>query len=98
MIRKLLPAIMAKNILGVQPMTGTGAIFNIEPWSDWRRTISIWPRKSVTGKIIFGWINKRSTMIAKPVKRGKPWRVQHIRIREYMTNKELFKAKLEGAA
>lgn len=84
---------LAEQIVGVQSMTATQReIFNIiNPWSEWRRTTSLWPRRSIGGKWIFGCINKR----------GKPnWNdhygTRRLRKREFATNKELFKLKLKG--
>jgi len=92
LIRKAIPSVIAKEIVDVQPMTGsTGDIFSMtDPWSEWRKTISIWPRKSISGKIIFGYINKRARTI---------WGAHgKLRIREFSTNKELFASRLKGDA
>lgn len=94
---------MAKDILGVQPMTvKTGEILSIrndgKAWSNWRKTTSIWPRRSIDGKIIFGRINKRDRTSwegnSNPNTSGIAF--NKIRIHEFATDKELFKAKLEG--
>ena len=83
---------MAKALNTIQPMPfNAGAIFRVDnDWSNWRKTISIWPRESISGKTIFGYVNKR----------GKTFRGAHgsIRVREFATDKELFKAKLYGDA
>ena len=100
-IRKMLPSIIAADIVGVQPMQGsTGSIFKmkvkdetlINPWSEWRKTTSLLPRKSISGKWIFGRINKRGRNIW-------PDNVMHgraTRKREFATNKELFASILKG--
>lgn len=96
-IRKQLPRMIAAQIVGIQPMTNTNNIFNMSDehyWTQWRRTISIWPRRSINNKIIFGWINKRSREDMRP-----GWGEMYIlrpNIIEFATDKELFTAKLKG--
>ena len=83
---------------GVQPMPGNvSQILDMvnarTEWTDWRKTTSLWPRKSISGKIIIGQINKRS----KNSFQGSRHIGGHkIRIREFATDKELFTAKLKG--
>lgn len=99
-IRKQLPGMIAAQIVGIQPMTNTtNNIFGMRlryehNWTQWRRTISIWPRMSINNKIIFGWINKRSREDMLPVN-GDIY-IRHPRIIEFATDKELFTAKLRG--
>ncbi len=98
-IRKLYPKMMADMIAGVQPMQGsTGSIFKlnvndslINPWSEWRRTTSLWPRKSINGKWILGRINKRGRAVWDGPMQGRARR-----LREFATNKELFASILKG--
>ncbi len=98
-IRKMLPSLIAQELAGVQPMQGsTGSIFKlnikdslINPWSDWRKTISLWPRKSINGKWIFGHINIRGRNVWDGPVHGKAKRKQ-----EFATNKELFASRLKG--
>lgn len=86
---------IAKTILGVQPLSPTaGELFHMNnKWSEWRRTISFWPRKSISGKIIIGQINKRSK---NSFKGTRALGGRKIRIHEFATNKELFTVKLKG--
>ena len=101
---------IAKQIAGVQPMSsGAGALFNMGgelEWSMWQRTFSLWPRRSITNKFIFGWINKSSlddwnvrigpgqtTMsLPKHMQAGR----RPKRISRFATDKELFMTKLKG--
>ena len=101
LIRKAIPNMIAKEIVGVQPMTqATGSVFKMKttysdgvlnPWTEWRKTTSIWPRRSINGKIIFGWINKRGRNVWDGPMDGKATRK-----REFATNKELFTQRLKG--
>jgi len=104
LIRKQVPDMIAKEIASVQPMQGmqasTGSIFQlnvndslINPWSEWRKTTSLWPRKSINGKWIFGFINKRGRNVWDGPMVGKAKRK-----REFATNKELFASRLKGNA
>lgn len=92
------PKKIAKHIVNVQPMTDSiNNIFNIRyeyDWTKWRPTISIWPRRSINNKIIFGWINKRSREDGRPVNGDLSFRYPSIK--EFATDKELFIAKLRG--
>ena len=93
LIRKAIPSVIAKELVEVQPMTSTGEIFNMSSrteFSDWRRTTSFWPRKSINNRWIFGFINKRGKTL---------WGAHgKIRCREFATNKELFTSRLKGEA
>jgi len=99
-VRKLYPNMIADMITKVQPMQGkTGSIFSlniedsiINPWSEWRRTTSLWPRESITGKWIVGRINKRG----RNVWGGGGMQGKATRKRQFATNKELFALKLKG--
>ena len=97
MIRKIYPKMIAEQIVGVQPMSAqTSDLFSLNvlnPWSNWRKTTSIWPRRSINGKIIFGRINKRSRQVWDGPMHGKA-----NRLREFATNKELFASILKGNA
>jgi hypothetical protein len=100
LIRKAIPNMIAKEIVGVQPMTSAaGEVFKMKttyedgvlnPWTKWRKTTSIWPRRSVNGKLIFGRINKRSRNIWDGPMDGKAQRK-----REFATDKELFRQRLK---
>jgi hypothetical protein len=94
-LREQTPKKIAEQLASIQPMsTGAGAIFDtgmINPWSEWRKTTSIWPRRSINGKIIFGRINKRGRNVWDGAMQGKATR-KH----EYATNKELFERRLRG--
>lgn len=59
-------------------------------WSEWRKTTSLWPRRSITGKMIIGSMCKR----------GVTYYGGHgdYRVREFAKNKELFIEKLKGKA
>ena len=88
---------IAEQLASIQPMSGNaGQVFTPQPirqpWTKWRKTTSIWPRRSINGKIIFGRINKRSRPSYLPMEgnQGRP------RIREFATDKELFHEKLRG--
>lgn len=87
---------IAEQLASIQPMSSIGQVFAsqplLEPWTKWRKTTSIWPRRSVNGKIIFGRINKRSRPDYRPIEGIQ----QRTRIREFATDKELFHQKLRG--
>ena len=97
LIRKAIPKLMAEEIVGVQPMTAPPAeIFTVKtnilnPWTKWRKTTSFWPRKSINGKWVFGFINKRGRTVWEGAMHGKGKRK-----REFASNKELFAWKLKG--
>ena len=91
---------MAAQITGAKPGIQPGNISQVldmvnarTEWTDWRKTTSLWPRKSISGKIIIGQINKRSK---NSFKGSRHIGGRKIRIREFATNKELFEAKLKG--
>ena len=92
------PKKIAKQIVNIQSMTCTiNNAFNMRfefDWTQWRPTISIWPRRSINNKIIFGWINKRSRENRR-LFQGEFWQPP-MRIEEFATDKELFIAKLRG--
>ena len=104
-IRKTLPNVIAEELASIQPMQGsTGSIFSLNvkdqtnPWGEWRKTTSFWPRKSVNGKWIFGFINKRGRWdySTEAISGGNYPNGQRTRIREFATNKELFERRLRG--
>lgn len=74
---------------------------NLE-WSEWRKTWSFIPRKSISGKWIIGRINKRSStqhrMRIKFHFFGIDSYEQMVRehVREFAMSKELFEHKLKG--
>ncbi len=97
LIRKVYPKMIAEQIVGVQPMTSSSTqVFNMKVtspytvWTKWHKTVSIWPRKSISGNIIFGYINKR----------GRTYNGPHgnLRCREFATDKEVFTSRLKGDA
>ncbi len=78
-------------------MAGTDGFGPITPtipftsWGNWCKTMSLWPKKSITGKMILGRVNKR----------WKTYHGPHGNLHDqyqYATNKELFLAKLKGKA
>ena len=105
-LRKVMPQLIADAIVGVQPMDASMAKifgpqggFKVAKWEAWHKTLVIWPKQSIYGKRVFGIINKSSRDEFEV-----PFGVyldQHLspgREHRYATNKELFKAKLEGIA
>lgn len=101
LIRKQLPSIIANQIVGVQPMTGSMTnIFKLKTKyaaESWRKKIMWLPKKSIYGKTLFGLVNERG--VWKDVHEalsGQDYKTHTERVIEYATNKELFKAKLEG--
>jgi len=78
--------------------TGKTMWHNDKKWTDWHRTVSFIPRRSnLSGKLIFGWINKSSR--TEYNNRGGGVIIQvPTRVRRYATDKELFQAKLRGTA
>lgn len=60
-------------------------------WTNWCKTISLWPKRSITGKTILGRINKR-----RKTYHGYGVHGEFHGTKEYATNKELFMAKLKG--
>ena len=68
-----------------------GATVSRDPygsWSEWRKTTSLWPRRSITGKMIVGSMHKRG--------RTYHGRRGDLRDREFAKTKELFEEKLKG--
>ena len=92
-IRKIYPNILAKQILGVQPLSpGVGELVSMNKEFKWSRTFSFRPRRSVTGKIIVGWIHKRVRVDWGD--RAGPYGPTIVH--EFITDKELFAARLKG--
>lgn len=60
------------------------------PWSEWHKTTSLWPRRSITGKMIVGSMCKRG--------RTYHGRRGDLRDRQFAKDKELFEEKLKGNA
>jgi len=101
MIRKIYPSMIAKQIMGVQPMQhSTSNIFKLKTKyaaESWRKKFIFWPKKSIYGKMIFGLVNERGVWKdVKEVISGGNYTTHTERVIEYARNKELFKAKLEG--
>lgn len=103
-LRKMTATKVAEQIAKIQPLDGKdGRIFAPHipgiAWTKWRKTISIWPRRSINGKIIFGRINKRSKPNYNPIirnNRRSRVRDRRSRVKEFATNKELFHQKLKN--
>ncbi len=97
-IRKLMPEIIAHDLVNVQPMTGsTGEIFNLKNhnrWTGWERKFTIWPKRSVYGKLRWGRLYRRATLNGygkvELYNHHPDWKEQ------WATKKELFKWKLAG--
>ena len=67
-------------------------------WRSWHMHTVIWPRRSITGKFIFGQVNRSSRdefEVPFGVYLGE---LEPGTEHRYATDKELFKAKLEGTA
>ena len=101
MIRKIYPRMMAQQILGVQPMTAPmGNIFKLKTKyaaESWRKKIIWMPKRSIYGKTVFGLVNERGVWKeCKATGTDDNYTTWTERVLEYATNKELFKAKLEG--
>ncbi len=60
------------------------------PWTEWRKTTSLWPRRSITGKMIVGSMYKRG--------RNHYADGRCPGATEFATAKELFEGKLKGTA
>jgi len=97
-----MPKLIAQAIVDVQPMTqGTRDIFNMRTivksnWSEWSKKFSFWPRRSITGKLIIGpistaWRNVR-------LRHSDSDEVEESREYKWISNKELFTARLKGTA
>ena len=101
-IRKQVPSMMAKEILGVQPMTAPiGNIFNLATKyaaESWRKKFIWLPQRSIYGKLLFGLVNERGVwkeVQSEPSEVGS-FTITTKYVLEYAANRELFKAKLEG--
>jgi len=92
---------IANDLVNVQPMTGAaGEMLTIKPNSlvePWKKKFIMLPKKSIYDRIIFGRVNMRGRWISiRESISGGNYETHQMRIVEYATNKELFKAKLEG--
>lgn len=74
---------------GFGPISAISAKRPFTSWTNWCKIINLWPRKSITGKMILGRINTRWKTYHGP---NGNFHGQY----EYATNKELFLAKLKG--
>ena len=67
-------------------------------WDPWRRTTSLIPRKSISGRWIVGRIQKRGKTVRRmtPTKGGGAMRNK--RMHEFATDKQLFEWKLKNGS
>jgi len=68
------------------------------PWESWHDIFVIWPRRSITGKFVFGRVNRSSRdefQVPFGVYLGDN---EPGRLHRYASNKELFMARLAGEA
>jgi hypothetical protein len=96
----VLPQLIAEMLVGVQPMQGpVGNMLTTKykpNWEEWHSKIIIWPRRSINGKLVFGFVNRSSRdefEVPFGAAAGHP---TPKRFHRYATDKELFKARLEG--
>ena len=97
-IRKVLPKMIAEDIVGVQPITGiAGSLFSMKTiltsgWSEWEKTFIWWPKRSIFGKLIFGLANKSERHIYDHEVVAERTKTEL----KYASNKELFVLRLKG--
>lgn len=109
MVRRLLPSVIANDIVGVQPMgAAAGNIFTLNityspiKIGPWTKTFVCYPRKTIGGVYRMGRLNVR--LVEKLVRLGtiehpfggEMTRPHYEESYQYATDKELFVLTLEG--